>query len=150
VSFVPTSGAQTYCSPKCRSVWRSKTIWSTANQYRFINGNWNRYFTRLCQPKERRGFITPTDCIAILDRQQGHCALTGEVMTCRLERGVSTPTNASLDRIDAGGPYTPENVQLVCAVINRWRGDIPVPEYVGWCRKVVAHAEKAEELPARV
>ncbi len=29
---------------------------------------------------------------------------------------------ASLDRIDSSGHYTPDNVQIVCRFINRWKG----------------------------
>jgi len=112
----------------------------TSMQYKLISGNWERYFSRLCQPKRRKGVITPTDCIAILEAQDGRCALTGELMTCKLERGVLTPTNASLDRVDAGGTYAPSNVQLVCTVVNQWRGSLPIPEYIAWCKKVVDYA----------
>lgn len=32
---------------------------------------------------------------------------------------------ASLDRIDSSAHYTPDNVQLVCRFINRWKGADP-------------------------
>ena len=138
--FTPNSGAHVFCSNNCRGRWRMHNINDTTTQYKLISGNWKRYFSRLCQPKHRKGVITSDDCLSILEAQGGRCALTGEPMTCKLERGVLTLTNASLDRIDAGGTYAPSNVQLVCAVVNQWRGNVPIPEYIAWCKKVVDYA----------
>lgn len=140
--FTPNSGVHIFCSDNCRSRWRMNNINDTAMQYRQISGNWRKYFVRLCQPKARKGVITPEDCVRILERQEGKCALTGETMTCKLEHGVLTPTNASLDRINAGGSYEPANVQLVCAVVNKWRGETSINEYIEWCRKVAAYASE--------
>jgi hypothetical protein len=76
----------------------------------------------------------------LLEKQEYKCALSGEVLTCNLEVGTRTKTNASLDRIQAGGEYTIDNVQFVCAVINQLRMNMSVEEFVEWCRKVVDHA----------
>jgi hypothetical protein len=56
--------------------------------------------------------------------------------------GTKSLTNASLDRIDPQKGYEPANVQLVCVVLNSFRNNVPVEDFVGWCRKVVDHAEK--------
>ena len=118
----------------------------TDMQYKSISGNWGKYFSRLCNQKHRKGVISKDDCLAILERQNGRCALSGEMMTCRLEKGVSTLTNASLDRIDAKGSYHPDNVQLICVVLNRFRTDAPLGEFVEWCRKVTKYADEKTQL----
>ncbi len=149
-TFVPHSGVHIYCSSNCRGRWRMNNVNDTTMQYQHISGNWARYFSRLCQPKNRKGVITPSDCEEILARQQGLCALTGEVLTCSLAKGVVAPTNASLDRVVAGGTYTASNVQLVCAVVNKWRGASVIDDYISWCRKVVEHADQKTQFPAGV
>jgi len=50
--------------------------------------------------------------------------------------------NASLDRIEAGGPYIKENIQLVCTALNSWRADTELEEFKWWCRKVTECQEK--------
>lgn len=141
--FEPRKSTQRYCSRYCREQWRRVTVKTTEHQYRGISGDWRRYFGRLCATKDRRKYITPQDCLDILEKQQGRCALSGEILTCRLERGKPNPTNASLDRKNPGGTYAPENVQLVCSVLNSFRSSTPLDEFIGWCRKVAAYGEEA-------
>jgi len=142
-SFTPKSGVHKYCSTRCKE----KAICGAENtprQYIRISGRWDKYFTRLCNQKHRKGVISPEDCLAILGHQQGRCALSGQPLTCTLQKGTKTRTNASLDRIDPKLGYVPSNVQLVCVVLNVWRSDTPLAEYIDWCRKVVEHAEKTQ------
>jgi len=56
-----------------------------------------------------------------IDEQEGRCALTG------LPLGFPSECEdkqmlASADRIDSSGHYTPDNIQVVCRFINRWKG----------------------------
>jgi hypothetical protein len=56
-----------------------------------------------------------------MEEQDSICALTG------LQLGYDGECDdkemwASLDRIDSNGHYTPDNVQIVCRFINRWKG----------------------------
>lgn len=80
-----------------------------------------------------------------LKKQDYRCALSGVQLTCELRVGKRFLTNASVDRIEAGGPYTPDNIQLVCRALNSWRSDLTVDEFVDWCRKVVEHADQEKE-----
>jgi len=66
--------------------------------------------------------------------------LTGVELTCNLNKGMICETNASIDRILAGGNYEKNNVQLVCAAVNRLRTNMSVEEFIEWCRKVVTYA----------
>jgi hypothetical protein len=56
-----------------------------------------------------------------LGEQEDRCALTGLPLgydgECEDKEML-----ASLDRIDSDGHYTPDNVQIVCRFINRWKG----------------------------
>jgi hypothetical protein len=61
-------------------------------------------------------------------------------MTCLLEKGSRCQTNASIDRIDPKGPYTADNIQLVCAILNKFRIDTSVEDFINWCKKVSDHA----------
>jgi hypothetical protein len=113
---------------------------STERQYELISGNWDKYFNRLCSRSFNREGLTTQILKDLLNAQKGKCALTGVELTCTLQKGNISKTNASIDRIDPKGPYTKENIQLVCAVINKFRIDTPLEEFIDWCRKVANHA----------
>lgn len=141
--FTPKSGAHKFCTARCKGSYRREVGHArTEAQYALISGRWDKYFLRLCGQKHRKGVITREDCLRILEQQQGRCALSGEILTCRLEKGSKTPTNASLDRKDPSGGYEPSNIHLVCAVLNSFRNNVPLDEFVTWCKKVADHAEK--------
>lgn len=145
--FTPRSGAHRFCSTPCRGKWKYITgSGGTEQQYKTISGDWRRYLRRLLLVNgKRREFLSVEALMCVYERQHGLCALTGVALTCELVRGVRVPTNASVDRIVAGGPYVEDNVQLVCSVINKWRGDTSVNEFIGWCRRVAAHADGARQ-----
>lgn len=75
--------------------------------------------------KEKTTALGREDCEALILRlmgeQEDRCALTGlplgYVGECSDKQML-----ASLDRIDSAGHYTPDNVQIVCRFINRWKG----------------------------
>lgn len=137
--FVPKSGVHKYCVTRCKEQAK-RGAQNTSRQYTLVSGRWDKYFSRLCSQKHRKGVITREDCLTLLERQGGRCALSGEVLTCVLSVGTKTPTNASLDRKDPSAGYSPDNVQLVCAVLNSFRNNVPIPDFVAWCKKVAAHA----------
>ena len=146
--FIPNSGVHKFCSAACKGKWPYITgKLTTESQYKEISGSWPRYFSRLLVNKKRAA-LSREDLIFLLHVQDARCALTGVPLTCQLEKGVKCPTNASVDRIAAGGPYTLDNVQLVCVAVNKWRGDTPIEEFVEWCRLVVSHAEKEKSHAA--
>jgi hypothetical protein len=56
-----------------------------------------------------------------MGEQEDRCALTG--LPLGYDSECDDPEMlASLDRIDSGGHYTPENVQIVGRFMNRWKG----------------------------
>lgn len=139
--FTPHSGVHKFCSEECKGKWKYITGQvTTESQYKQISGNWVRYVSRLLYYGGRkRDQLTRDHLLQKLEEQQYRCALTGVPLTCNLEKGVISPTNASVDRIIAGGPYTIDNIQMVCRAVNMWRSDLSVPEFVSWCQKVVDH-----------
>jgi hypothetical protein len=100
---------------------------------------WRRYFSHLKgQGTERRKQLSINNLMTILNKQNGRCALTGIEMTCELGSG-RVWTNASIDRIIAGGTYYPHNVQLVCVAVNMWRDAQPLSMFIHWCHLVAQH-----------
>lgn len=142
--FTPRTKAHKYCSEACRGAAKyTNGHVTTQSQYAGISGNWDRYLSRLLYFNGRkRDLLTRSMLMTQLVQQNYQCALTGMPLTCQLEKGKRFPTNASVDRIVAGGAYTADNIQLVCRAVNMWRSDLPVSDFVEWCRAVVAHHDK--------
>lgn len=72
------------------------------------------------------------------------CTLSGVELTCTLIKGIKVKTNASIDRIIAGGSYSIDNIQLVCSALNSWRADTELPEFIDWCKKVAQYSQEKE------
>ena len=141
--FKPNSSPHKFCSESCKGRWKYITgTETTETQYNKISGNWAKYFNRLTCGKGRELQITKEELLEMRIKQNGLCALSGVEMTCKLEKGIKCWTNASIDRILPGGYYTPDNIQLVCAAVNVFRNQIPLAEYIEWCRRVAEHNGK--------
>jgi hypothetical protein len=145
-TFTPKSGVHKFCSEVCKGKWKYITgEASTENQYKEISGDWKRYISRLMYYGGRKRDQLNRDIILKKLKEQNYkCALSGADLTCNLEKGIRFPTNVSVDRIIPGGPYTEDNIQLVCRALNSWRADLPVDEFTAWCRKVVEHQTKGK------
>lgn len=137
--FIPKSGIHKFCSETCKGKWKYITEEvTTKTQYKKISGNWERYFSRLMYSEGRkRSGLTREILLELLVEQDHKCAISGVELTCQLEVGKRFWTNASVDRIEAGGPYTKDNIQLVCRGLNSWRSSIPLDEFIWWCEQVV-------------
>jgi hypothetical protein len=132
--FKPFSGVHKFCSESCKGKWKYISgVGSTENQYKKISGNWVRYFSRLVSRSLAREALTEEALIELLAKQDGKCALTGLTLTCTLEKGNRTWTNASIDRIIPGGPYVLDNIRLVCARVNIMRSNMSDDELRYWC-----------------
>lgn len=142
--FTPKSGSHRFCSDKCKGKWQYISGRnSTENQYKKITGNWRRYFPRLLgMHKRKQDGLTVNFLLELLEKQNGKCALSGETLTCNLSNGNVCFTNASVDRIIPGGPYSPDNVRLVCRAVNTLRLVHSDTEFVAWCQKVVDYHAK--------
>ena len=144
--FKPKGGHHKFCSDECEGKWKyvSGQV-TTESQYKEISGNWLRYCSRLIYAAGRkRDNLTRDDILKKIEEQNYKCALSGIDLTCQLEKGVKFWTNASIDRIIPGGPYTYDNIQVVCRGLNSWRADTPLEDFIEICRKVAEHHPKKE------
>lgn len=117
-----------FCSTECK---HKRKLITDINLH---TTHWYVYFKRLVRFAGREA-LTIEDCLQLLNKQDGRCALSGVDLTHIRGHGI-VPTNASIDRVDAGGPYIKENVQLVCCATNAFRGSKSIAEYLWWCKKV--------------
>jgi len=142
IEFKPKSGIHKYCSEKCKGAYKyiSGSV-TTETQYEKINKSWRRYLQRILYCRKRKNKITVDELLSILEKQKYLCALSGVPLTGYLEKGKTIKTNASIDRIVAGGEYSVNNVQLVCVALNKYRCDTELKEFIDWCKKVAKHNE---------
>lgn len=80
--------------------------------------------------------ITYEELYDIWLKQDKKCAITGIHMTTATGVG-RVQTNVSIDRIDNKLGYTKDNVQLVCLWANTAKNDLPMSEFVEYCKKVL-------------
>jgi len=113
-------------------------------RYERENGDWSAYFKHLLSKKTKTD-LTPRKLINILKKQNYKCALSGVLLTCIRTRGKVSMTNASIDRIFAGGVYNRRNVQLVCRAINSFRNDTTIDEFINWSKKVAYYALRKQK-----
>lgn len=112
-------------------------------QYERISGNWEKYFKRLLVQKHRDG-LTVEQVLEILEKQNYKCALSGVPLTCQLKIGTICKTNASFDRIRAGEEYNKDNVQLVCSIVNSWRSNSDLTEFIWFCEQITNNQKRKE------
>ena len=113
-------------------------------RYERENGDWSAYIKHLLSKKENTD-LTPRKLTNILKKQNYKCALSGVLLTCIRTRGKVSMTNASIDRIFAGGVYNRRNVQLVCRAINSFRNDTTIDEFINWSKKVAYYALRKQK-----
>jgi len=87
--------------------------------------------------------ITREDILALNERQQGLCAYTHiplnwEVGNSGGKQRICPPDRVSLDRIDSTLGYVVGNVHLVTDFVNRIKTWYPEPDFVRFCRLVIA------------
>lgn len=75
--------------------------------------------------------ITHNQIFELYLKQNGKCALTGQVLTCN-----KTMCDISIDRINSNGHYTPDNVQLVTDSANKRKGDLSNTELISWSQTI--------------
>jgi hypothetical protein len=130
-AYRPNSGYQKFCSSECIP----KPNYETNSQYRSISGNWRRYYCRALQGQNRKE-LSVDFLMDLHEKQRGLCDLSGVEMTCLLEKGKRFWTNASIDRIVAGGPYSRENVRLTCVAVNVMRSQMATEDFISMCKEI--------------
>ncbi|AYV75876.1 MAG: hypothetical protein Terrestrivirus3_145 [Terrestrivirus sp.] len=95
--------------------------------------------------------ITKDDIHELYKTQNGLCALTGIEMTYdhqkreneQLEHNINK-YNISVDRKNSDAHYTKDNIQLVCAAINRIKYTLTVNQFIEICNKIVSTKNNKE------
>ena len=80
--------------------------------------------------------ITPEDLIALWEKQEGRCALSGMYLTHHRDGSGKKEYNASIDRISPEKEYSPENVQLVCYRVNLLKHNLPEDMFYWWVKTI--------------
>lgn len=99
-------------------------------------GDERRIYNRLKKSAASRGIEWCLSFEEFAGSFHGMCSLTGWAIT--MSRKCET---ASLDRIDSGKGYTPDNVQWVHKMVNMCKNKYSLESFVGMC-KAVADKEK--------
>lgn len=84
--------------------------------------------------------ITTDELLSLYKKQRGRCAMTNVKMTHIRGQGI-VRTNISIDRIDASGGYTIDNVQLVCHMVNVMKYSNSTTSLLRWCQRIVNHTK---------
>lgn len=81
--------------------------------------------------------ISKEDVYNLWIKQKGKCALTDVEMQYS---GIGkNPLGASLDRIDSSLNYTPNNIQLVCWVVNQMKNNMTMEQFMLWVHRLAQH-----------
>lgn len=96
--------------------------------------------------------ITIQDIKDLYNKQNGKCALSNIKMTHIAYNTVGNQHtinkwNISIDRIDSTKGYTPDNIQLICTIINRMKSDMDDTELVLLANKVsIYNVDKIKQI----
>ncbi len=130
-----TNGLQTYCK-KCNRINNAKWV-ST------YDGYITKLYKDLRNNAKRRKIgvhITKDDIMTLYKQQNGLCKYSNKKMTYKMDpdakRGNRYLTNVSVDRIDSTKPYTKDNIQLVCGIVNTIKWDLPEEAFLSYCKDI--------------
>lgn len=99
--------------------------------------------------------ITIQDIKDLYKKQDGKCAMTGIKMTYTTQHDgkssqhIKNKWNISVDRIDSNKGYTVDNIQLVCAIINRMKMDFSNDEFISLCDALASNNKDLIETASK-
>jgi len=119
-----------------------KRVWGKKDYHMNRSKNWTLkdHLKHLIWQYKTRKELTYEMLLEIYEEQEGKCALTGIKLTYIRGQG-KVKTNISIDRIEAGGPYVRENIQLVCSIVNRMKSNMSDDELRWWCKAISKHGK---------
>ena len=106
-----------------------------------------RYLRRLLKGRPGRAALSAEYLNQLFQRQSGCCAISGIKMTWGHGNGRQN-THVSIDRIDSARGYEVGNIQLVCLVVNLMKRELPMGEFLRWCRTIIRCADANEQRTA--
>ena len=80
--------------------------------------------------------ILPEDVIALWEKQDGRCAISGVYLTHHVDGSGKKEYNASIDRICGDKGYTIHNIQLVCYRINIMKHTLSEDMFYWWIKTI--------------
>lgn len=89
--------------------------------------------------------LTPADLIAMAERQNYRCAVSGVQFRPPYfaSRRRKNPLMPSIDRIDSNLGYEAENLRLVCFMVNLGLNEFGDAVFIHMCHELVKHCAKA-------
>lgn len=81
--------------------------------------------------------LTLDQLVELWNKQDGKCAISGVEMSYKRNKRQHNMSNCSIDRIDSSGVYTINNIQLVCWIVNRMKGENTTEELIKWCNYII-------------
>lgn len=138
--FETTKWSHKYCSMKCCS-------FAAERDYKDRNATIEGFIRKMIRSNHFRANLTAEYLLKLYYKQDGKCALSGVKMTTIANSG-KIYTNVSIDRINSSKGYEPDNIQLVCSLVNLMKHDLTNVGFVSWCRSIVRfHESKKQRIP---
>jgi len=133
------------CLEQLKSKWLEHPLYS-AELHRF----WGYAVSTAKSGAQNRGLVFNIDkeyALGLYLEQNGRCALSGIKLIPEFGAGAKNHVKPSLDRINSAKGYTHTNVQVVAAIVNIMKNDMPQDEFIRWCNRVAqVQASKEDEL----
>ena len=120
------------------------TVCSKRNHEARISNTYRSYLTNLFNQSRSKNrtsrnlewLITVDDLVALWEKQEGRCAISGVFLTHHKDGLGHKEYNVSIDRIQNARGYTPQNTQLVCFRANRLKGELPEDMFYWWVKTI--------------
>lgn len=112
------------------------------------HANYSNYLKYLLGKAKQRNVpfnrdLTANVLIELFKQQGGLCAVSNLPLTWTYDEGHAQSgnrrgTNISIDRIDSAGPYSKNNVRLVCDRVNKIKSNMNDDDLYFWCAQIAS------------
>lgn len=125
-----------FCCPNHKNAYNHKHLYNYKYTKKCRSRSYEAFLSHLLTYKKRSETLTKEDLFSLYEIQEGLCAISGVRMTFE-QSGGRVATNISIDRIDSSLGYLPENIQLVCSLVNTMKREYSTEELISWCKTIV-------------